>query len=354
MKATCSARLVFNPEDSLIFSLPLLGKDDQIYSVRILETILITGGAGFIGSNLCEYFVNKGVRIICLDNLLTGKESTIENLKKSSNFTFIKGDICDADTCKEITKNVDAVSHQAALGSVPRSIENPIPTNLINSQGFLNVLTAAKQNGVKRFVYASSSSVYGDSTLSPKRENELGKPLSPYAVSKLTNELYGRIFFDLFGTETIGLRYFNVFGKNQDPDGAYAAAIPKFIKLIKNGESPTIFGDGLQTRDFTYIKNVIHANELALYTSNKMCYGQAYNVAGGQSFSLLDVVKAIKVHLQKLGYDQNDIPCIFKEKRTGDILNSLADIGKIRHDLGYEPLYDFSKGVEEYLNSGDF
>lgn len=322
--------------------------------MRILETILITGGAGFIGSNLCEYLVNKGVRVICLDNLLTGKESNIEGLKKHSNFTFVKGDICDFDTCFEITKKIDAVSHQAALGSVPRSIENPIPTNLINGQGFLNMLTAAKQNGVKRFVYASSSSVYGDSTASPKREDELGKPLSPYAVSKLTNELYGRIFFDLFGTETIGLRYFNVFGKRQDPDGAYAAAIPKFIKLLKKGESPVIFGDGLQTRDFTYIKNVIHANELALYTSNQACYGEAYNVAGGKSFSLLDVVKAIKLHLHKLGYDQHNAPCLFKDKRNGDILNSLADISKIRYDLGYEPAYDFDKGVEEYLISGDF
>lgn len=319
--------------------------------MKNLETILITGGAGFIGSNLCEHFVAKGLKVICFDNFLTGKKSNIEHLLSNSNFKLVEGDIRDLEACRAITKNVDAISHQAALGSVPRSIENPIPTNEINCQGFLNVLTAAKENGVKRFVYASSSSVYGDSKESPKRENQLGKPLSPYAVSKLTNELYGRIFHDLYDMETIGLRYFNVFGKNQDPNGAYAAAIPKFIGLLKNSQAPTIFGDGKQTRDFTYIKNVILANELALYTTNKNSYGNAYNVAYGKAYSLLDVVSAMKVELSKKGLSLGELKTIHVPERKGDILNSLADIAAIQRDLNYQPTYSFQEGITEYIKT---
>ena len=211
------------------------------------------------------------------------------------------------------------------------------------------MLTAAKENGVKRFVYASSSSVYGDSKESPKRENELGKPLSPYAVSKLTNELYGRIFHDLYDIETIGLRYFNVFGKNQDPNGAYAAAIPKFIELLKNLQAPTIFGDGKQTRDFTYIKNVILANELALNTTNKNSYGKAYNVACGRAYSLLDVVDSMKTELTKKGFDLKNVYPQHVAERKGDILNSLADIDAIQKDLGYQPQYTFQQGISEYI-----
>jgi UDP-N-acetylglucosamine/UDP-N-acetylgalactosamine 4-epimerase len=317
--------------------------------VKHLETILITGGAGFIGSNLCEYFIARGKKVICLDNFLTGKKSNIEALISHPNFKLIEGDIRDMRTCQQVTKKIDAVSHQAALGSVPRSIENPIPTNEINCQGFLNLLTAAKENGVRRFVYASSSSVYGDSKASPKKEDALGKPLSPYAVSKLTNELYGRIFHDLYGTETIGLRYFNVFGKNQDPDGAYAAAIPKFINLLKKKKAPVIFGDGLQTRDFTYIKNVIQANDLALRSENPASFGQCYNVACGNAYSLLEVVATMKAELVKAGIDVSSIEPQHVPERKGDIVNSLADISKIKSDLGYQPAHSFHEGIAEYI-----
>ena len=319
--------------------------------MKNLETILITGGAGFIGSNLCEYFLSRGKKIICLDNLLTGKRSNIEHLFDQPGFRFVEGDIRDVELCREITQNVDAVSHQAALGSVPRSIENPVPTNEINCQGFLNVLTAAMENGVKRFVYASSSSVYGDSSASPKKEHALGKPLSPYAVSKLTNELYGRIFHDLYGMETIGLRYFNVFGRNQDPNGAYAAAIPKFIELLRNRKSPVIYGDGKQTRDFTYIKNVVHVNELALSVQNDACYGEVYNVACGESHTVLDVVNTIKSCLTESGCSVNDIEISFSGTRKGDILNSLADITAAHRDLGYEPGFSFKEGIAEYISN---
>lgn len=319
--------------------------------MKNLETILITGGAGFIGSNLCEHFIRQGKKVICLDNLLTGKKSNIENLLGHPNFEFIEGDIRDFELCKKVTSGVDAISHQAALGSVPRSIENPIPTNEINCQGFLNVLTAAKENGVKRFVYASSSSVYGDSVASPKKENQLGKPLSPYAVSKLTNELYGKIFHDLYGMETIGLRYFNVFGKNQDPNGAYAAAIPKFTELLRAKKSPVIYGDGKQTRDFTYVKNVIAINELALSSTNKNCFGKAYNVACGESYTLLEVVELIKAALIESGNDVDQVKIEFAEPRKGDILNSLADISAAQQDLGYKANFLFKNGIAEYISN---
>lgn len=317
--------------------------------MKNLETILITGGAGFIGSNLCEHFVAKGINVICLDNFLTGKKSNIEHLLGKVNFKLVEGDIRNLELCKEITKNVDAVSHQAALGSVPRSIENPIPTNEINCQGFLNVLTAAKDNGVKRFVYASSSSVYGDSKLSPKKEDDLGKPLSPYAVSKLTNELYGKIFHELYKIETIGLRYFNVFGKNQDPNGAYAAAIPKFIQLLKKGETPIIYGDGEQTRDFTHISNVIHANERALFCNEDKAFGQAFNVACGTSFSLNQVVDIINQGLLIKGDLSQKIVPQYVAERNGDIRDSLADISKIKRLLGYNVATQFNDGINQYL-----
>ncbi|MGV6860639.1 MAG: SDR family oxidoreductase [Putridiphycobacter sp.] len=315
------------------------------------KKILITGGAGFIGSNLCGYFLNKGYDVRCVDNLLTGRKSNIEPFFTHPNFEFIEGDIRDNDFCLTVTKNVDFISHQAALGSVPRSIDNPIPTNEINAQGFLNMLNAARINGVKRFVYASSSSVYGDSKQSPKQEDNLGKPLSPYAVSKLTNELYGKIFHDLYGMETIGLRYFNVFGKNQDPNGAYAAAIPKFIGLFLKGEAPTIHGDGNQTRDFTYIKNVIHANEQALSTENEQAFGEAYNVACGASYTLNEVIATIKTALVKNGVDVSQIQPIYGEPRQGDIRDSLADISKIKHLLDYSVQATFEEGMAEYVSN---
>ena len=313
------------------------------------KTILITGGAGFIGSNLCEHFLNNGYKVKCLDNLLTGHKSNIESFLSNSNFEFLELDIRDYKSCLKASKGVDMISHQAALGSVPRSIDNPIPTNEINAQGFLNMLNAARENGVKRFVYASSSSVYGDSKESPKKEDDLGKPLSPYAVSKLTNELYGKIFHDLYGMEIIGLRYFNVFGKNQDPNGVYAAAIPKFIGLFLKGKAPTIHGDGNQTRDFTYIKNVIHANEQALTVKNEQAYGEAYNVACGESYTLNRVIKTIKKSLIKNGLDISKINPIHIETRQGDIRDSLANISKIENLLNYKVHYSFDEGMDEYI-----
>lgn len=313
--------------------------------------ILITGVAGFIGSNLADFFLQSGFKVRGFDNFLTGKKSNIEHLLSHPQFEFIEGDIREYELCLKITKDIDAVTHQAALGSVPRSIENPIPTNEINAQGFLNMLNAARENGIKRFVYASSSSVYGDSLASPKSEDNLGKPLSPYAVSKLTNELYGKIFNDLYGMETIGLRYFNVFGKNQDPNGAYAAAIPKFINLFLKGNAPTIYGDGSQTRDFTYIKNVIHANFQALTTENNTAFGEAYNVACGESFSLNEVIDIIKSSLIKNGVDVSQINPIYTEVRKGDIKDSLANISKIQTLLNYQIQTDFNSGMEEYIRS---
>ncbi len=316
-----------------------------------LKTILITGGAGFIGSNLCAYFLSKNYKVRCLDNLLTGHRLNIEHLLSDSNFEFLELDIRDYDSCLKATKGVDMVSHQAALGSVPRSINNPIPTNEINAQGFLNMLNAARENGVIRFVYASSSSVYGDSKKSPKKEDDLGKPLSPYAVSKLTNELYGKIFHDIYQMETVGLRYFNVFGKNQDPNGAYAAAIPKFIGLFQNRISPEIHGDGNQTRDFTYIKNVIHANEQALTIKNSNAFGEAYNVACGSSYTLNSVIGTIKTALLNKGETISDINPIHVGTRQGDIRNSLADISKIESLLNYKVQYSFDEGMDEYVRT---
>jgi UDP-N-acetylglucosamine 4-epimerase len=325
-------------------SLNLKGND-----LKGIKTILVTGGAGFIGSNLCEYFLSVGYNVRCLDNLLTGHKSNIEALFVNSNFEFIEGDIRDVEVCMSAAKGVDMITHQAALGSVPRSIDNPLPTNEINAQGFLNMLNAARLNNVHRFVYASSSSVYGDSKKSPKKEDDLGQPLSPYAVSKLTNELYGKIFHDLYGIETIGLRYFNVFGKNQDPNGAYAAAIPKFIGLFLEGESPDIHGDGEQTRDFTYIKNVIHANEQALTISNKKAFGEAFNVACGVSYSLNLVIETIKNALVKNNANVSEINAVHVGTRKGDIRDSLADISKIKYLLSYKVKYSFDEGMDEYV-----
>lgn len=310
---------------------------------------MITGGAGFIGSNLCEHFLKLDYKVKCLDNLLTGHKSNIEPFLKHPNFEFLELDIRDYKSCLLATENVDMVSHQAALGSVPRSIDNPIPTNEINAQGFLNMLNAARENGIKRFVYASSSSVYGDSKKSPKKEDDLGKPLSPYAVSKLTNELYGKIFHDLYGMETVGLRYFNVFGKNQDPNGAYAAAIPKFIGLFQKGKSPEIHGDGNQTRDFTYIKNVIHANEQALTSTNPQAFGDAYNVACGASYTLNTVVDTIKKALIKNNTNVSNITPVHIGERKGDIRDSLADISKIETLLNYTVQTSFYDGMDEYV-----
>ena len=258
------------------------------------KTILITGGAGFIGSNLCETLLKKGNKVVCLDNFSTGKKENIEEFIENSNFILIEGDIRKLDDCIKATKEVDYVLHQAALGSVPRSIKDPITSNEVNVSGFLNMLVASRDNGVKRFVYAASSSTYGDSESLPKVEHLIGKPLSPYAITKYVNELYADIFSKTYGLETIGLRYFNVFGRKQDPNGAYAAVIPKFVSQLMKGESPVINGDGSYSRDFTYIDNAIQANLLSLTTTNKKAINTVYNIAYGDRNTLNDLMEYLK------------------------------------------------------------
>ena len=263
------------------------------------KRILITGGAGFIGSNLCEALLKKDNKVVCLDNFATGKRENIKEFLNDPNFTLIEGDIRKLDDCLKATKGVDYVLHQAALGSVPRSIKDPITSNEVNVSGFLNMLVAARDNGVKRFVYAASSSTYGDSESMPKVEDIIGKPLSPYAITKYVNELYADIFSKTYGLETIGLRYFNVFGRKQDPNGAYAAVIPKFVSQLMNGESPVINGDGNYSRDFTYIDNVIQANLLSLVTTNEKAINTVYNVAYGDRNTLNDLMGYLKEYLSE-------------------------------------------------------
>jgi UDP-N-acetylglucosamine 4-epimerase len=314
------------------------------------KKILITGGAGFIGSNLCEYFIQKNNQITCLDSLITGKEENISGLLSNPKFKFINGDIRNSETCHNACKDVDIILHQAALGSVPRSIDNPIKTNEININGFLNILWAAKKNNIKRVVYAASSSTYGDSKKLPKVENEIGLPLSPYAVTKYVNELYAGVFSSLYGLELIGLRYFNVFGRKQDPDGAYAAAIPKFIKALINHQSPVVHGDGSQSRDFTYIDNVIQANELAAISSNKEAINQVYNVACGDQSFLKDLVASLIKLLTNFDPKIKNIDIDFGPERIGDIKHSLASIEKAQNLLNYKPSHNVEKGLEAAIS----
>lgn len=325
--------------------------------------ILITGGAGFIGSNLCEYFLSQDNEIVCLDDLSTGFEDNVRPFFNNDKFTFIKGDIRDKEVCVEVMKGVDYVLHHAALGSVPRSINDPQNTNSVNVDGFLNVLIAARDEGVKRFVYAASSSTYGDSVELPKVEHRIGRPLSPYAITKYVNELYARVFADLYGIEVIGLRYFNVFGKRQTPDGAYAAVIPMWVKAMINHESPRINGDGTFSRDFTYIDNVIQANDLAMSTptaiirekaslynlslSNEQNISLVFNVAFGGNTTLNELFSALKDNLSKHDPEIKNIVPIYGEPRVGDIPHSMASIIKAKRILGYEPKYDARKGFEE-------
>lgn len=310
-------------------------------------TILITGGGGFIGSNLCHYFVEKGYNVICLDNFATGNKKNIEPLLEKSNFKLIVGDICDLDTCMNACKNIDYVLHQAALGSVPRSINNPIATHQVNTSGFLNMLVAARDNNIKRFVYAASSSTYGDSTALPKIEEQIGKPLSPYAVTKLVNELYADVFHKTYGTDYIGLRYFNVFGRRQDPNGGYAAVLPKFVMQLMNYESPVINGDGEYSRDFTYIDNVIQANELALFTKNIKALNQVYNVAYGQKATLNQMVETLINTLSEYDPKIKDVKITYGPVRSGDIPHSLASIEKAKNLLGYQPKFALQDGLKE-------
>jgi UDP-N-acetylglucosamine 4-epimerase len=311
------------------------------------QSILITGGAGFIGSNLCEYFLSKGYKVTCLDNFSTGHKYNIETFLQDQNFKFIEGDIRNLDTCKEALSGIDYVLHQAALGSVPRSIKDPITTNEVNVSGFLNILSASKDEGVKRVVYAASSSTYGDSESLPKIEETIGKPLSPYAITKYVNELYAEIFSKTYGIETIGLRYFNVFGRRQDPNGAYAAVIPKFVMQLMNNQSPIINGDGNFSRDFTYIDNVIQMNELAMLSDNPLAVNTVFNTAFGDRTTLNDLVNYLKIYLSEYNSDIKNIEIIHGPNRAGDIPHSLASIEKAKELLGYNPKYSFQNGLKE-------
>lgn len=312
-----------------------------------MNKILITGGAGFIGSNLCEYFINKGHQVVCLDNFSTGHSHNIDNIIKHPNFTLIEGDIRNIEDCQKAVQGVNYVLHQAALGSVPRSLKDPITTNEVNVSGFLNMLVAARDALVKRFVYAASSSTYGDSQGLPKVEDIIGKPLSPYAITKYVNELYAEIFSKTYGIETIGLRYFNVFGRKQDPNGAYAAVIPLFVKQFMNLESPIINGDGNYSRDFTYIDNVIQMNELAMLTENPEAVNTVYNTAYGDRTSLTKLVQLLKENLALFDPRIAEVEVLHGPNRAGDIPHSLASIEKAKNKLGYNPQYSIEKGIQE-------
>ena len=313
------------------------------------KTVLVTGGAGFIGSNLCEALLNKNNQVICLDNFSTGKKENILHFSNNKNFTLIIGDIRNIEDCKKATKGVDFVLHQAALGSVPRSIKDPIKTNDVNIGGFLNMLIASRDNEVKRFIYAASSSTYGDSESLPKLEETIGRPLSPYAITKYVNELYADVFSKTYGLETIGLRYFNVFGRKQDPNGAYAAVIPKFVSQFMAGESPIINGDGEYSRDFTYIDNVIQANILCMLTENKEAINTVYNVAFGERNTLNDLITYLKESLSEFDPKIKDIQVAYGPNRVGDIPHSLASIDKAKNLLNYNPQYSLKKGLKEAI-----
>lgn len=314
-----------------------MGYKDLVFPKESL--FLVTGAAGFIGSNLCEAILNMGYRVRALDDLSTGKQSNIDMFIDNPNFVFIKGDIKDLDTCMKACKDVDYVLNQAAWGSVPRSIEMPLFYCQNNIMGTLNMMEAARQNGVKKFVYASSSSVYGDEPNLPKKEGIEGNLLSPYAVTKRCDEEWGKMYTMHYGLDTYGMRYFNVFGRRQDPDGAYAAVIPKFLKLLINGEAPTINGDGKQSRDFTYIDNVIEANLKSCLAPHEAA-GQAFNIAfGGREF-LIDIYYGLT---EALGVD---IEPKFGPDRAGDIKHSNADISKAKELLGYDPEWSFERGIK--------
>lgn len=325
-------------------------------------SILITGGAGFIGSNLCEYFLSKGNNVTCLDNLSTGFMDNMKDFIGHPDFKFIKGDIRNLDTCKLAVKGCDYVMHQAALGSVPRSIKDPITTNETNINGFLNMLVASRDEGIKRFIYAASSSTYGDSKELPKVEERIGKPLSPYAITKYVNELYASVFSDLYGLETIGLRYFNVFGKHQDPEGAYAAVIPLWVNKMIRHESPIVNGDGSFSRDFTYIDNVVQANERAALTASEDIRERAslynidltedktinmiFNVAFGGNITLNELFDSLKQNLSQFDPAIADINVIHGPERMGDIPHSQASVIKIKRILEYDPQFDAKEGFK--------
>jgi UDP-N-acetylglucosamine/UDP-N-acetylgalactosamine 4-epimerase len=304
--------------------------------------ILVTGGAGFIGSNLVEKLLGREdvEQVRVLDNLSTGSIKNIEEFETNAKFEFIQGDIREYKACLKVCEGIDLISHQAALGSVPRSINDPLTTNAVNITGTLNIFTAAKETKVKRVVYAASSSTYGDHPGLPKTEDKIGNPLSPYAVTKYVNELYARVYASTYGLETIGLRYFNVFGPKQNPEGPYAAVIPLFIKAVLDNEPPTINGDGEHSRDFTYVANAVLANELALFTENKEAVNQVYNVAIGEQTSLNQLFEMIK---EVAG---SDLAPKYGEERKGDVKHSLADISKARTLLEYDPEVSIKEGLK--------
>jgi len=310
------------------------------------KKVLVTGGAGFIGSNLIEDLLKHNNSVVCLDNFATGHRNNLTSFQNNKLFSLIEGDIRDLDTCKKACKNVEVIFHQAALGSVPRSINDPINTNSVNIDGFLNMLVAARDEGVKRFVYAASSSTYGDSKALPKIEEEIGLPLSPYAVTKYVNELYAHVFGLNYGLETIGLRYFNVYGKRQDPNGAYAAVIPKFTQLFIKHESPTINGDGTFSRDFTFIDNVVQMNHLAATTENKKAIGEVFNTAVGDRATLIQMTNLLKQYLAEFDATIANVEVIHGPERKGDIPHSLASIDKAKQLLGYQPTHDLEKGLK--------
>lgn len=308
-------------------------------------SVLVTGGAGFIGSNIVEHLLKKNVKFVrILDNLSTGYKKNIEHFLHYDNVEFMLGDIADLDTCRRAMKNIDRVIHQAALGSVPRSIDNPLSSHISNVNGFLNILLSAKENNIKRIVYASSSSVYGDEPILPKVEERVGNVLSPYAATKKIDEIYGHVFTQCYGMECIGLRYFNVFGPRQSPEGAYAAVIPKFLELMKQGKSPIINGDGSFSRDFTFVENAVSANILAILTENEKCFGEIFNVGCGEQYNLNELVYYLNKHLG------TKIEPIYGKERKGDIPHSNADIKKIKEFLNYNPLINFEKGIEKTIN----
>lgn len=317
-----------------------------------MNRILVTGGAGFIGSNLCEHLVSKEYQVICLDNFSTGRMENIKHLLDGfkKQFTLIEGDICNFETCLKAAHGVDAILHEAALGSIPRSINDPITTNDVNVGGFLNMLVAARDMQVKRFIFAASSSTYGDSQELPKREDCIGKPLSPYALTKYVDEMYADVFHKTYGIDYIGLRYFNVFGRRQDPNSMYAAVIPLFIRQLLAHKSPTINGDGSNSRDFTYIDNVIKMNVLALQTSQLSALNQIYNTAGGERTTIMDMFNLVRASLSEFDSEISDIHPIFGPKRLGDIPHSWANIEKAKSLLRYDPEWSFSRGIQETVN----
>lgn len=309
--------------------------------------VLVTGGAGFIGSNLVEALLSKKCQVVVLDNFSTGKEENLKDFENNPTFELIKGDIREIETCRKALQGVDFVLHQAALGSVPRSIADPMTSTDVNINGFVNMLFTAQEAGVKRFVYAASSSTYGDSEELPKIEERIGKPLSPYAITKYVNEIYAENFHQLYGIDCIGLRYFNVFGRRQDPFGFYAAVIPKFVDSLIRYEQPTINGDGTYSRDFTYIDNVIEANLLCLTSNNKEAFNQVYNVACGERTNLNELFQILRSELAKFDEKIAEIEPIYAPVRKGDVPHSLASIEKISRLLDYKALFNTKEGLKE-------